>query len=118
MSATATTSAVAPPEELSHKQILTILSGLILGMFLAALDQTIVSTAIKTIGNDLDDLSAQAWVTTSLTLMPLQARSRMKLRAAATLRSPTARMSVDMRVTTPSGSIRVSAAGVPSPRSI
>jgi EmrB/QacA subfamily drug resistance transporter len=51
--------------ELSHRQILTILSGLMLGMFLAALDQTIVSTAIKTIGNDLNNLSAQAWVTTA-----------------------------------------------------
>ncbi|WP_063771595.1 MDR family MFS transporter [Streptacidiphilus albus] len=44
---------------------MTILSGLVLGMFLAALDQTIVSTAIKTIGNDLHDLTAQAWVTTA-----------------------------------------------------
>ena len=35
--------AVPPPSgELSHKQIMTILSGLMLGMFLAALDQTIV----------------------------------------------------------------------------
>jgi EmrB/QacA subfamily drug resistance transporter len=51
--------------ELSHRQILTILSGLMLGMFLASLDQTIVSTAIKTIGNDLHGLSAQAWVTTA-----------------------------------------------------
>jgi EmrB/QacA subfamily drug resistance transporter len=50
---------------LSHKQIMTILSGLMLGMFLAALDQTIVSTAIRTIGDDLDGLSVQAWVTTS-----------------------------------------------------
>jgi EmrB/QacA subfamily drug resistance transporter len=51
--------------ELSHKQIMTILSGLILGMFLAALDQTIVSTAIRTIGDDLNGLSVQAWVTTA-----------------------------------------------------
>jgi EmrB/QacA subfamily drug resistance transporter len=50
---------------LSHRQILTIVSGLMLGMFLASLDQTIVSTAIKTIGNDLHDLQAQAWVTTA-----------------------------------------------------
>jgi EmrB/QacA subfamily drug resistance transporter len=41
------------------------MSGLMLGMFLASLDQTIVSTAIKTIGNDLHGLSAQAWVTTA-----------------------------------------------------
>jgi EmrB/QacA subfamily drug resistance transporter len=50
---------------LSHKQIMTILSGLMLGMFLAALDQTIVSTAIRTIGDDLNGLSVQAWVTTA-----------------------------------------------------
>jgi len=62
-----TTQSAAPPAvgELSHKQILTILSGLLLGMFLAALDQTIVSTAIRTIGDDLNGLSMQAWVTTS-----------------------------------------------------
>ncbi|BBA95651.1 putative transmembrane efflux protein [Actinacidiphila reveromycinica] len=66
MSATSPGRTGAPSEgALSHRQILTILSGLVLGMFLAALDQTIVSTAIKTIGNDLDDLSAQAWVTTA-----------------------------------------------------
>jgi EmrB/QacA subfamily drug resistance transporter len=54
-----------PAGGLSHKQILTILSGLILGMFLAALDQTIVATAIRTIGDDLHGLSIQAWVTTA-----------------------------------------------------
>lgn len=65
---TATTSRPAPAQvsgELSHRQILTIMSGLMFGMFLASLDQTIVSTAIKTIGNDLHGLSAQAWVTTA-----------------------------------------------------
>jgi EmrB/QacA subfamily drug resistance transporter len=66
MSATTARPTATPPDgALSHRQILTILSGLVLGMFLAALDQTIVSTAIKTIGNDLNDLSAQAWVTTA-----------------------------------------------------
>ena len=66
MTATATRPADSPPDgALSHRQILTILSGLVMGMFLAALDQTIVSTAIKTIGNDLHNLTAQAWVTTA-----------------------------------------------------
>jgi EmrB/QacA subfamily drug resistance transporter len=66
MTVTATRPADSPSDgALSHRQILTILSGLVLGMFLAALDQTIVSTAIKTIGNDLHDLTAQAWVTTA-----------------------------------------------------
>src|SRR5450631_4934291 len=49
----------------THRQILTILVGLMLGMFLAALDQNIVSTAIRTIGDDLHGLSVQAWVTTA-----------------------------------------------------
>ncbi|MFN8194593.1 MAG: MDR family MFS transporter [Nocardioidaceae bacterium] len=51
--------------EYSHAQILTILSGLMLGMFLAALDQSIVGTAIRTIADDLNGLSIQAWVTTA-----------------------------------------------------
>ncbi|HEY0560144.1 MAG TPA: MDR family MFS transporter [Frankiaceae bacterium] len=49
----------------THRQILTILAGLMLGMFLAALDQTIVASAIRTIGDDLNGLSVQAWVTTA-----------------------------------------------------
>ncbi|WP_261765644.1 MDR family MFS transporter [Actinotalea fermentans] len=67
----ATSAAAAPPDEgpasftMSHRQILTILLGLMMGMFLAALDQTIVATAIKTIGDDLNGLSLQAWVTTA-----------------------------------------------------
>ena len=51
--------------EYTHAQILTILSGLLLGMFLAALDQSIVGTAIRTIADDLNGLSIQAWVTTA-----------------------------------------------------
>ncbi|NMO03587.1 MFS transporter [Gordonia sp. TBRC 11910] len=50
---------------LTHRQILTILGGLMMGMFLAALDQTIVSTAIRTIADDLQGYSMQAWVTTA-----------------------------------------------------
>lgn len=49
----------------THRQILVILSGLMLGMLLAALDQTIVSTAIRTIADDLDGYSMQAWATTA-----------------------------------------------------
>ncbi len=51
--------------QLQHRQILTILAGLMMGMFLAALDQTIVASAIRTIGDDLHGLSVQAWVTTA-----------------------------------------------------
>ncbi|WEO94429.1 DHA2 family efflux MFS transporter permease subunit [Streptomyces sp. FXJ1.172] len=64
---TAEISTTPPPPagRLTHRQIMTILSGLMLGMFLAALDQTIVSTSIRTIADDLHGLSAQAWVTTA-----------------------------------------------------
>src|ERR1700754_140278 len=59
--------AQSPPSggELSHRQVLTILTGLALGMFLASLDQTVVSTAIRTIADDLGGLSLQAWATTA-----------------------------------------------------
>lgn len=51
--------------ELTHRQIITILVGLMSGMFLAALDQTIVATAIRTIADDLQGLDQQAWATTA-----------------------------------------------------
>ncbi len=50
---------------LDHKEVVPILVGLMLGLFLAALDQTIVATAIRTIGDDLKGLSIQAWATTA-----------------------------------------------------
>jgi EmrB/QacA subfamily drug resistance transporter len=53
------------PLQLTHRQILVVLSGLLLGMFLAALDQTIVSTAMRTIADRLEGQTAQAWVTTA-----------------------------------------------------
>ncbi|MCW2635089.1 MAG: Drug resistance transporter, EmrB/QacA subfamily [Blastococcus sp.] len=49
----------------THRQIVTILAGLLLGMFLAALDQTVVSTAIRTIADDLNGYDLQAWATTA-----------------------------------------------------
>ena len=55
----------APPGVLSKRQIIGVMTGLMLGMFLASLDQTIVSTAIYTVANDLDGLSLQAWATTA-----------------------------------------------------
>jgi EmrB/QacA subfamily drug resistance transporter len=60
--------AAAAPDEsglFTHRQILTILGGLVLGMFLAALDQTVVSTAIRTIADDLHGYDLQAWATTA-----------------------------------------------------
>lgn len=48
-----------------HRRILVILMALMLGMFLAALDQSIVSTALPTIAGDLHNLNALPWVVTA-----------------------------------------------------
>ncbi|NEK59706.1 MFS transporter [Geodermatophilus sabuli] len=59
--------AAAPGEDgaFSHRQIVTILVGLMVAMFLAALDQTVVATAIRTIADDLQGYDLQAWATTA-----------------------------------------------------
>jgi EmrB/QacA subfamily drug resistance transporter len=52
----------------NHNQILVIMSGLMLGMFLAALDQTIVTTALTRISEDFHHLNLYSWVVTSYLL--------------------------------------------------
>jgi EmrB/QacA subfamily drug resistance transporter len=52
----------APIANLSHRRVLVIISALMLGMFLAALDQTIVSTALPTIVADLHGASHLSWI--------------------------------------------------------
>ena len=53
------------PQGLSHREIVAILIGLMMAMFLAALDQTVVATAMRTIADDLSGFSLQAWATTA-----------------------------------------------------
>jgi EmrB/QacA subfamily drug resistance transporter len=65
MSAPATTTGAPPASEgFTHRQILVIMSGLMMGMFLAALDQTIVSTALPTIVGDFHHSNLLSWVIT------------------------------------------------------
>lgn len=52
----------------THRQILVIFSGLLLGMLLAALDQTIVATSLRTITDDLGAPEHLAWVVTAYLL--------------------------------------------------
>jgi MFS family permease len=54
--------------QLTHRQILIIFSGLMLGMFLSALDNTIVTTALPSIVGDLGGQSQTTWVVTSYLL--------------------------------------------------
>src|SRR5699024_1379800 len=51
-----------PAENRSQGKIIVIFLGLILGILMAALDQTIVATAMPTIAVDLDGLSAISWI--------------------------------------------------------
>jgi EmrB/QacA subfamily drug resistance transporter len=53
---------------LSHRQIVLSFIGLMLGMLLAAIDQTIVATALPTIVGDLGGLDHLAWVVTAYLL--------------------------------------------------
>jgi MFS family permease len=57
---------VAAP--LTHRQILLVFSGLMAGLLLAALDQTIVATALPTIVGELGGLEHYSWVVTAYLL--------------------------------------------------
>jgi EmrB/QacA subfamily drug resistance transporter len=53
---------------LTHRQIVVILSGLMMGSFLASLDHTILATALPTIVGDLGGLNQLSWVATAYLL--------------------------------------------------
>jgi EmrB/QacA subfamily drug resistance transporter len=58
----------APTKEHTHREIMVILGGLMTGLLLAALDQTIVSTALKSIVEDFNGLNHYTWVVTAYLL--------------------------------------------------
>ncbi len=55
---------LSSPPSLTHRQILVVMSGLMLGMFLATLDQTIVGTALPTIVGEFHRADLLSWVVT------------------------------------------------------
>jgi EmrB/QacA subfamily drug resistance transporter len=57
--------AAAPRVRLSDAEVRPIVFGLMLAMFLSALDQTIVATALPIIGRDLGDVASLSWVITA-----------------------------------------------------
>jgi EmrB/QacA subfamily drug resistance transporter len=59
---------IAPPASLTSDEVRTIVISLMLTMFLAALDQTIVATALPTIGRQFHDVSNLSWVITAYLL--------------------------------------------------
>src|ERR1700730_7676934 len=59
---------IAPKPPLTQSEVRTILMSLLLTMFLAALDQTIVATALPTIGRQFQDVTSLSWVITAYLL--------------------------------------------------
>jgi EmrB/QacA subfamily drug resistance transporter len=59
---------IAPRPALTPDEVRTILISLMLTMFLAALDQTIVATALPTIGRQFHDVTSLSWVITAYLL--------------------------------------------------
>ena len=59
---------LTPPTPLTQDEVRAILVSLMLAMFLAALDQTIVATALPTIGRQFGDVSSLSWVITAYLL--------------------------------------------------
>ncbi len=58
----------APSTAYNHRQIMLVMSGLMCGLLLASLDQTIVSTALTTIARDFGRLDLYSWVITAYLL--------------------------------------------------
>ena len=56
------------PPPLSHDEIRSIIVGIMLAMLLASLDQTIVATALPTIGRELNDVEHLSWIVTAYLL--------------------------------------------------
>ncbi|MDQ6875093.1 MAG: MFS transporter [Actinomycetota bacterium] len=68
MSSESTVDTTAQPPTMTHKQVLVVMSGLMLGVLLAALDQTIVATALPRIVGDFRGLEHLSWVVTAYLL--------------------------------------------------
>jgi EmrB/QacA subfamily drug resistance transporter len=59
---------VPPPPSFSHREILRILSGVLLCMLMAALDQTVLATALPAIAADFNGVPHLSWVITAYLL--------------------------------------------------
>jgi EmrB/QacA subfamily drug resistance transporter len=65
---TSLTADVSGPAALPRHELRPIIAGVMLAMLLAALDQTVVGPALPTIGRELGDFHAIAWVVTAYLL--------------------------------------------------
>jgi EmrB/QacA subfamily drug resistance transporter len=68
MTDTVLPAADVPKVAMTHGQIMAVIWGLMIGLFLAALDQTIVATALPTMVGELGGLEQLSWVVTAYLL--------------------------------------------------
>ncbi|WP_293697457.1 MFS transporter, partial [uncultured Agrococcus sp.] len=54
---------------MTRRQIMLVVVGLMVAMFLSSLSQTVVGTAMRTIADDLHGLDQQAWVVTAFLIV-------------------------------------------------
>src|SRR5579871_5400414 len=59
---------IAEQPRFSHREIVHMLSGTMLGMFLGAIDQTIVATALPAMAGELHGMEYMAWVVSAYLL--------------------------------------------------
>src|SRR5258708_35056631 len=55
-------------DALTHRQTMLIVLGVLLPTFMGSLDQTILATALPTIGRDFDDVRSLPWLITAYLL--------------------------------------------------
>jgi len=75
-----------PAAPLDHAAVRTIVAGIMLAMFLSALEQTIVAPALPAIGKSLGGIDNLSWVVTGVSAWP----SRRRRRCSANYRTFTA----------------------------
>ncbi|WAC67303.1 MDR family MFS transporter [Agrococcus sp. SL85] len=61
--------AAAPAAPMTRREILLVLAGLMMAMFLSSLSQTVVGTSMRTIADDLRGLDLQVWVVTAFLIV-------------------------------------------------
>ncbi len=74
----------------NHRETVIILIGLMLGMFLAALDQTIVATALARISSDLHGIEHLSWIVSAYLLTSTAATPIYGRRSTASCPTSTA----------------------------
>ena len=74
-----------PQQKFERADVMSILLGLLLAMLLGALDQTIVATAMPTIGRELGDIEQLPWIVTAYLLASVAVSEGQEVKAGEAL---------------------------------